>query len=125
MWYLSQVLSKLIVVIVSKSLAPLHHPLKQGLINAFLFKSIYGLISLVEMMYSDPNHPKAPYSMYYLPQVLSKLIVVMVSKSLAPLHHPLRQGLINVFLFKSIYGLSSLVEMMYSDPNHPKAPYSM
>src|SRR6218665_3592932 len=56
--------------------------------------------------------------MYYLPQVLFKLIVVIVSKSLAPLHHPLKQGLINALSLKSIYGLSSLVEMMYSDPNH-------
>jgi len=63
--------------------------------------------------------------MYYLSQVLSKLIVVIVSKSLAPLHHPLKQGLINALSLKSIYGLSSLVEMMYSDPNHPKAPYTM
>ena len=115
-------LSKLIVVILSKSVAPLHHPLKQGLINAFLFKSIFGLSSLVEMMYSDPNYPKVPYAMYYLPQVLFKLIVAIVSKSLAHLHHPLKQGLINALSLKSIYGLSSLVEMMYSDPNHPKEP---
>src|SRR6218665_3326011 len=122
MYYLPQLLSKLIVIILSKSVAPLHHPLKQGLKNALSFKSIYGLSSLVEMMYSDPNHPKVPYTMYYLPQVLSKLIVIILSKSLAPLHHPLKQGLINALSLKSIYGLSSLVEMTHSDPNHPKAP---
>ena len=73
------------------------------------------------MKHLDPNHSKAPNTVYLVPLALPKPIAAVVSKTLAPKHHPLKQGLINACFLKSIYGLSSLV-MTHSDPNHPKAP---
>jgi len=47
------------------------------------------------MKYSDPKHHLALHTIFKLPKMLFKMIVAIVSKLIAPLHHPLKQGLIN------------------------------